>query len=419
MIWLTLLLLLICSGTVSASETALFGLSRQALHEFHISKSPLLRRVYILMQQPRRVLLTVLITNTAVNVAIFAVSFVALEHYGSTEPAIAAAGGVAALLAVIIFGEVVPKAVALSSTRRFAPPAAALIALLQVVLAPVQWLLGNLLVNPTVRLLTPTRAKHGPVTTEELRLLVEHAAHEGVINSRENDMLQAVVALGEGSVREVMTPRVDVQSIRINDNRATIRQAVEASRRRRLPVRGRDLDDIKGVLAARDLYLNPDAPTKKLIRPVHFVPEQINLVQLIRCFHKEGTHIAVVVDEYGGTAGLVTMEDVVERIVGDLPDENAARPAATTERIDEDTYRLPGDLSVRIWADRFAVGEIERHIDTVGGLILAKLGRLPHVGDSVRISNLTLTVEQMRKRRIEKVLLRRANSGTSQTEQDR
>jgi CBS domain containing-hemolysin-like protein len=287
-----------------------------------------------------------------------------------------------------------------------------LIALLQVVLAPVQWLLAELLVNPIVRLLAPARPEHGPVTTEELCRLVEHSAGEGVINSKENDMLQAVVGFGDVSVREVMTPRVDVQSIRVNDKQAAIRRAARASRRRRLPVCGRDLDVIKGVLVTRDLHLNPEAPIKTLIRPVHFVPEQINLVQLIRYFRDQNTHFAVVVDEYGGTAGVVTMENVVGRIVGDLPDDDTTRPAATTERIDQDTYRLPGNLSVRVWADRFAVGEIDRHIDTVGGLILAKLGRLPRVGDSVRIRNLTLTVEHMRKRRVEQVLLRRDGGGS-------
>jgi putative hemolysin len=308
--------------------------------------------------------------------------------------------------------------VALSSTRRFAPLAAALIALVQVVLAPVQWLLAELLVNPIVRLLAPARPEHGPVTTEELRRLVEHSAGEGVINSKENDMLQAVVGFGDVSVREVMTPRVDVQSIQANDKQAAIRRAAQASRRRRLPVCGRDLDVIKGVLVTRDLYLDPEAPIKTLIRPVHFVPEQINLVQLIRYFRDQNTHFAVVVDEYGGTAGVVAMEDVVGRIVGDLPDDDTTRPPVTTERIDQDTYRLPGNLSVRVWADRFAVGEIDRHIDTVGGLILAKLGRLPRVGDSVRIRNLTLTVEQMRKRRVEQVLLWR-DGGSSPLEEAR
>lgn len=416
MIWLALALLLVCSGVVSASETALFGLSRQTLYQFSRSGGRLQRRVQVLMQHPRRVLTTVLITNTAVNVAIFTISFLALRQIHDVPAAVPAVGSVLVLLSVIVFGEMLPKALAFSNLRRFAPPAGSLIAVLQVVLGPVRWVLGTLLVEPITRLLAPHSSMTDTVTIDELKLLVEHSAREGVINSTENEMLQAIVALGDISVRDVMTPRVDIRSIRIDRDRASILQAIRESRRRRLPVCGRDLDDIRGVIYARDCYLNPDVPIKTLVRRVHFVPEQINLMQLLRHFRTEKNQLAIVVDEYGGTAGLVTTEDVVEWIVGDLPDAETPRPAISTERIDENTYRLPGDLSVRVWADRFAVGEIDRHIDTVAGLILAKLGRLPRTGDSIRIRNLTLTVETMRRRRIERVLLRREANGSAQAE---
>ena len=406
MIWATLMLLLICSGMVSGSETALFGVSQRTLHEFGQSRSPLRRRVAGLMQRPRRVLMTVLITNTAVNVAIFAVSVVALREFRGTRPAVAAAGGVVVLLAVIIFGEMLPKAVALSHTRRFAPGAGALLAVLQVVLAPLRWVLGTLLVDPIIRLVAPS-TRQEPLGTDELRLLVEHSARDGAIDSQENELLQAAVALGDVRVHEVLTPRVDIQSIGLGQDRDTVRQKLREARRRKLPVFDRDLDDIQGLIYARDVYLHSDTPIESLLRPVHFVPEQISLLQLIRHFRVKKTQFAIVVDEYGGTAGLISVEDVVERIVGELPDPDSARPAPTTERLDENTYRLSGDLSVRRWAERFAVGEIDRDTDTVGGLVLARLGRLPRVGDMVRIHNLTLTVERMHKRRIEHVILHR------------
>jgi CBS domain containing-hemolysin-like protein len=237
---------------------------------------------------------------------------------------------------------------------------------------------------------------------------VERSAHEGVINSTENEMLQAIVALVDLSIREVMTPRVDIQSVRMDADRDSVLEIVRSSGRRRLPVHGRDLDDIRGVIYARDLYLNQDKPVRKLVRSAHFVPEQVNLMQLLRHFRTGRNQLAIVVDEYGGTAGLVTSEDVVEWIVGDLPDIETPRPAVHIERIDEDTYRLPGNLSVRLWADRFGVEEFERSVDTLAGLILAKVGRLPRPGTSVSIRNLELTVEAMRGRRIERVLLHRS-----------
>lgn len=405
-----MLILLVASGTVSAAETALFALGRQALHDFGRSAGLLRRRAHRLMQQPKSVLMTVLIANTAVNVAIYALSFVALQSLAANHPALAGAASAGVLLSVIVFGEVVPKVVALGNARRLAPAAAGMIWALQTVLGPLQWILSALLVDPITRLVAPASPPSHTVDTEELQLLVEHSARVGHINSTENEMLQAIVELAEASVREVMTPRVDIEFIRAGDDPRKVYQTVKQSHRRILPVCGRDLDDVRGLLFARDALLTTDAAIQSLVQPVRFVPEQINLAQLVRHFHDEGSHFAIVVDEYGGTAGLVTVDDVVEWIVGGLPDSEAPRAAAVTERIDNDTYRLAGDLSVRDWAERFAVDEIDRHIDTIGGLILSKLGRLPRAGDTVRIRNLTLTVEVMQKRRIERVLLRRSSS---------
>lgn len=416
MTWLLLVILLVCSGTVSASETALFALSRRTLSEFARAPHPLLNRVSRLMGQPRAVLLTVLIANTAVNVAIFAVSFLGFETDATQEPVRAALQGLAVLFAVILFGEIVPKAVALRGARRFAPLAAALVSLLQTVLGPLRWALAVLLVDPLTRLLAPSRQASDPVSTEELRLLLEHSTSDGHLDVTENDMLQAVVGLADVSIRSIMTPRVDIRYVTIDCDRAAALETLEKAARRRVPVCGDDLDDIRGVLYARSLYLNPSATVRSLVRRIHFVPEQANLMQLLRYFRMQHVQLAIVVDEYGGTAGLVTIEDVVKWIVGDLPEHEEIRRLNPVDRIDENTYSLSGDLSVRVWANRFAVTEIDRDVDTLGGLILAKLGRMPKVGDSVRLRNLTLTVDSIRKRRIERVGLRRDVAGAMNTE---
>jgi CBS domain containing-hemolysin-like protein len=407
MLWLVMAVLLVCSGVISASETALFGLSRQSLYGFQRSDGPLRRRAFMLMQQPRRVLMTVLLTNTAVNVAIFTVSYFAFHQIRSAPPLLAAAAGLTAPLAVILFGEMLPKAIALSNPDRFAPAAAGVVGTLQLALGSVQWVLARLLVEPITRLLAPHPSVTDEVTTDELRLLVEHSARDGVIGSTEQEMLQAVVALHDVSVRDVLTPRVDIRFARLGQTRASIRDVFRASGRRRLPVCGRDLDDIRGILYARDFYLDGRKPLPKLTRRAHFVPEQIRLIHLLRHFREENIHLAIVVDEYGGTAGLVTVEDIVEWIVGELPDAEIPRPESLTERIDENTYRFPANLSARVWAERFGVGGVDRRIDTVGGFILAKLGRMPRPGDRIRIRNLTLTVETMQGRRIRQVLLQR------------
>lgn len=220
--WLLLVVLLACSGLVSGSETALFGLSRLELRDFAAAGGPLKRQAWQLMQRPRRVLMTVLIANTAVNVLFFAISFVTFEGLSEDHPVAASCGGVAALLAVILFGEVFPKAAARAHAARLAPLAAPLVGGLQTVLGPIRLILQVSLVEPMTRLAggsasgrTPgqARSQGEEVTVEELQALVEMSAHQGVIDSAENRMLHHIVALPEISVRSVMRPRVDVVAV--------------------------------------------------------------------------------------------------------------------------------------------------------------------------------------------------------------
>lgn len=417
MVWIWLVLLLGCSALVSASETALFGLSRGVLHEFARSRRPLERRVYVLMQTPGQVLMTVLMANTAINVALFAASFIALREVRQTHAGAAAIGGIAVLVAVIAFGEIVPKTLALSRAQGFAPLAAGMISVLKAVLAPLRWGLRTLLVTPLVRLATPSTSRPTAITTAELKELVEHSARDGIIDSEEHGMLQAVVAAGQVSTREIMTPRVDIEAQRLTASRQTFENWMQSEGKRRLLVYGKDLDDVRGVVYARDLYINSRAPISALMKPVQFVPEQINLVQLMRHFRRENVRFAVVVDEYGGTAGVVSIDHVIDWILGSAREAGPTEKPAT-QQIDENTYRIAGNLSARHWADRFAVRQIDRHIDTVGGLVLAALGRMPTPGDSVRVGNLTLTVERVDKRRIEQILLTR-DTGDKPAEQGR
>lgn len=398
---------LVAGSAVSAAETALFALNRQALHRFRASGHRFQRLAHQLMQHPGRVLRTILISNTAFNVAMFAVSFAAFG--GDSDPSTlgALAAGVTTLALVILFSEILPKAVALSLAEAAAPLAAPLVLLLQTVLAPVQWVLGTLLVTPLTRLINPGSPPPAALDTEELRVLLHHSALEGVISTRENAMLGAVVALPDMTVREIMVPRVDMETVSLGAGRDSIVAALLQSHHRKLPVCGRDPDDIIGLLYTRDVLLHPGKPVRGLVRPVQLVPEQANVSQLMRHFRRTHSQLAIVVDEYGGTAGLVSVEDVLEQIVGDISLSDQPAEAPPVEEIDENTYRLAGDLDVHSWKRQFSPGDIDAGIDTLAGLILSRLGRIPREGDIVTIRNLTLRVERVRRRRIESVLLTR------------
>ncbi len=405
MTWLVLLLLLTASAAISGSETTLFSLNRSTLAEFAKSPSALKRCAALLMEQPRRTLLTILLANVVVNTAIFTVAYMALEFLDRWHSGLQAVGGILAPVGVIACGDMLPKSVALANPLRWAPLAAAVVSALRFALSPIVLVLG-VLVDALLRLLAPAPSTAYTLTRDELQSLLQLSARDGIIDSRENEMLLGAVALAQTSVREVMTPRVDIRSIAATADSTTARLMAQTSRRRTLLVHGTDLDDIRGLVHSRDLFLNPHARLLALVRPVHYVPEQVNLVQLVRHFRQKRIESAVVVDEYGGTAGVVSAVDVAKRIVGDLPEGGISRLVAV-EALDDNTYRLPGDLSVRLWATRFGVGEIDGHIDTVAGLILSRLGRMPRPGDRVHFGNLMLTVESMDRRRIATVLLQR------------
>lgn len=407
MLWLLaiLLLLTVCSSVVSGSETALFALTPQDRRAFADSPSRFKRLAAALMRHPRRVLMTVLIVNTAVNVAFFAVSYMGASRLGGGHPAVGALSGVAALVVIIICGEILPKAVALANARVLAPLVAPVVHALQWVTAPVAAILQTLLVEPLVRLLRPAGPPRPDVSTQDLAALVELSAAQGIITTREHDMLQTVVALPDISVRSIMVPRVQIHALPVTEERGALAAAFRTHGLTKLPIYGRDLDDIRGLLYARDLHLQPDAPLERLLRPVRYVPEVINLLQLVRHFRRTRTQLAIVVDEHGGVAGLVTIEDVLAEIVGDLETGAAAGPPEV-ERVDERTWRVPGDLSVRVWRPLLGISNSMLEVDTFGGVVVAALGRLPQLGDRVRFGNLSLIVDRLDQRRVDRVLLR-------------
>ncbi len=408
MIWIWLLVLLCCSGAVSASETALFSLSRLRLVELRQSASKGGRLVSRLMQRPRRVLNTVLIANTAINVAYFATSFIVSQSLAASHPVWAGVVAVGGLLALICVGEIVPKTVAMTNPIFWSMPAGRLISVLQKLLGPLRWFLRVVFITPLIRLLAPSSFHQGLITTNELNFLIKQSASDGVIDSNEQDMLEAIVAADEVSVREVMTPRVDIKYVRHDADRNQIVESIKQWGRRKIPVCGADLDDLRGVIVAREVFTSTRSEIERLIKPVVFVPEQVNIMQLLRHFRANAIEFAIVVDEFGGTTGLVSMDDVTRWFVGSaVLEDDRDRPDATVEEIDPDTYRVSGNLSARLWASQFALRDVDRRIDTVGGVVLALLGRLPVKGDSVRIRNLILTVEAVDKRRIVELLIQR------------
>ena len=380
----------------------MFSLSKYQLGQFRKSSHRLQRMVARLMSDPRKVLVTILIGNTTVNVLIFASSYVISGHLGQFNPVLASVWGLVTVILVIVIGEVLAKTFAISVASTIAPPVALLIGALQTALAPLRVVLEYLVVVPISRLLVggPDRGAR-EVTVDELKALVDLDEYSDAIAPRENDMLQEVVALASTRVASIMVPRVDIAAFDLADGRDELLAMLRTRRHTRIPVYEGDVDHITGLIHARDLYLNADTPPAELVQPVGFVPEQMTADKLLAHFRESKTQFAIVVDEFGGVAGLVTMKDVVEQIVGDI--EQPHDQAPLVEQIGPRSFRMSGQINIQPWYEAFGIDEPDYRILTLGGLVTAKSGRLPREGDELRIGKARLTVEQMKGKRVQRV----------------
>lgn len=319
--------------------------------------------------------------------------------------------GVMALVSFVIVG-VSPRTLGRQHSDKVALVASPFIVWLRRVLGPVARVLvalGNAV--------TPGRGyRDGPFQSEsELRDLVDLAGESAVIEDEEREMIHSVFELGDTIAREVMVPRTDMVSI---DRDKTLRSAMSLFLRSgfsRIPVVGDGSDDILGLLYFKDVARRVNAdhdagglPVTAQMRPMHFVPESKPVDDLLREMQRDQSHFAVVVDEYGGTAGLVTIEDIIEEIVGEIADEYD-REAPGVEELGDGRTRVPATMDIDDLADLFDVEIDEDEVDTVGGLIGKHIGRVPIVGSRCEVAGLVLTAERMagRRHRIASVIVER------------
>lgn len=396
--------LLVCSAFFSGSETTLFSLSRLQLYRLGRGARPG-RIVAALMRRPRRVLNTLLLGNMCVNVAYTGIAAVAILELRREGLAgwMAVVASLGSLLVLILFGEVMPKLLAMAAGPRLAVPAAGVLTVVERVAAPVLWILEKAFVVPLTRILAPAQAAAGDITAEELGALLDLSAKRGVIDRDVNALLQEIVALTDIRVADIMVPRVDMIAYDVDGDPGKLIEMLATTRLRKIPVYEKDNDHVVGVVHAKRLLLNPAVPLRELVAKVPFVPEAANVERLLLQFRVTRTQMAIVVDEYGGTAGLVTLEDVMEEIVGDMPASRVAAAEPAVQRVSDGEYLLDGDLAIHEWEDAFKIDLSSERISTVGGFVISLLGRIPREGDQAEYRNLRFTVVSMRRRRIDKL----------------
>lgn len=404
--------LLALSFFFSASETGLFGLTAHQRFRMAQRGGLIGRTVERLLADQRLLLITLLIGNTTVNVSYFVVcSALLLKTDGAEHPLWTVLMSAAPLLVMVLGSELLPKMLANVIREQVVRALALPLYAVHRALRPVGRILGRWVVGPVGRVFAP-RQKAGELTTDEMEALLDMSRTRGVIGSDEQQLLKQVLLLGQRKVRDVMVPRVDIIAIDVNEDPRKLQDLIEERPLMKYLAIDGDIDHVEGVIYTRQFLLarriGQKVDLRSLVRKIRFVPELLRVDQLLEDFRKTGTHLALAVDEYGGTSGLTTLKDIVERMVGDLDMDGVIgdESLSTTQQVAPGVWRVGGRLSVHDWAEAFGAGRIPPRVATVGGLVAMLAGKVPQEGDRVRLGNVEMQVERMDGGRVESVLLR-------------
>lgn len=426
--WIQLVLLvimLILCALASASETALTSVSRIKLKNLVEEGDRKAAEIEQLLANPNVFLSTILIVNSvAVIIASSMATVLALRFSTSWGELIST---IIISLVVLIFCEITPKTAAVQNPLRWARILVGPVRGVAWILRPIVWALGAI-TGALVHLLGGRAVRHGPfVTEEELRLLVTVGEEEGVLEEEETEMIHSIFEFADTPVREVMIPRIDVIAL---ESTATVDQAVDLALEggfSRIPVYEETIDNIIGVLYTKDMLKQlrenrAARPISTMVRPAYFVPETKKLDDLLREIRQKRVHMVIVIDEYGSVAGLVTIEDLVEEIVGDIQDE-FDHEETLYEQVNENEFVFSAKISVDEFNDIMDTRLENEDYDTLGGFLYAQLDKIPLVGDTIDYENYRFEVLTTRGRRITKVRVERlshqeANSH-GKSEQDR
>lgn len=399
--YLGIVVLIAFSAFFSGSEIAFASVNTLRLQSKAEKGSKPAQVAHYICQQYDKALCTILIGNNLVNIASSSLATVIALQLVGDSGAIYATGVMTVL--ILTFGEIMPKIVAKDQSDGFVLLAAYPLRLLMLVTKPlviaITWILDR------IAKLWGGTPEPDPMTADELMTMIETVEDEGVIDEDRSDLLQSAVSFGETTVEQVLTPRVDLVAIDLQDSREDILHTMETSRFSRIPVYEEDIDSIQGILylnhAYRVLADAPDTPIRDLLLPAVFLHRSTRLPIAMRELRSRRLQMAVVLDDFGGTCGIVTLEDILEEIVGDIWDENDTIEEDFCQ-LDETHFRLSGSVSLDdlLWETDLEQFEDEFDSTTVGGWITELNGGFPTLGQELVWKNLRLKVDALDDRRV-------------------
>ena len=407
---ITILVLLFCSAAASASETAFFSLSPSQLNEIRSSKTAVNKRIVRLLENSKLLLATILITNNLVNVGIVIISTFLVNHYldFSANPLLGFLFQIVAITAILLLlGEIMPKVIATRKPVKIASFMATPLFIVQRVLNP----FSRLLVNST-RFIDKRQAHSHHITLDDISNAID-ITNDGKVDDEDRKIMKSITRFGDINAREIMSPRVDITAIDNTLPFSEIQKIIIDSGYSRIPVYSDTPDTITGILYIKDLLPHLSETDsfnwESLVRPPFFIPENKPINDLMQEFQEKKIHMAVVVDEYGGTSGIITLEDIIEEIVGEINDEfDVEAENIFYSRIDNHNYVFEGKTSINdmcrvIGLDDRIFDEAKGESESLAGLILELAGKMPATGETFSLGEFTFRVEAADKRRIKKV----------------
>lgn len=412
--WLILLLLLVCSALISGAEVAFFSLSPTDLKEAKVAGDSSLSRVFNLLQKPKRLLATILVANNTINIgavllfdAIGSVIFANMDYQllGFINVRFLVEVGIVTFL-ILLFGEILPKIYASRNSLSFSKTMAKPIYVLDILFAPLS--------RPMQAVIGFIHSKFGSKKTnlsiDQLSQAFELTSEEDT-TAEEQKILQGIVSFGNTDTKQVMRPRIDIFGLGIEQPFKEVVTEIIKNGYSRIPVYKDNIDTVAGVLYVKDLLPHIDKTSfnwEKLIREPYFVPENKKLDDLLKEFQDQKNHLAIVVDEYGGTSGLVTLEDIIEEIVGDITDEFDDEDLIYS-KISDKQFVFEGKTALR---DLYKVIDLEDptlfeenkgEAESIAGFVLEISGSFPRKGDRITFEDYVFDIEALDRKRIKQV----------------
>ncbi|MEG1003681.1 HlyC/CorC family transporter [Clostridium sp.] len=401
-----LVILLVLSGFFSMSETALMSLSKIRIRHMVEEGVRGAKLVEKLIEDPNKLLGAILIGNNIVNIGASSIATsLAVKLFNGSESAIAISTAVMTVL-VLIFGEITPKSIAKQKSEQVALKVSKPIRFCVAMFRPFVAMF-TAISSVFIKLLGgDPKATEPFITEEELKTMVGVSEEEGVLEDVEKEMIFNVFDFADLQVKDVMVQRVDVTAVDVNDEYEELLRVIKEDQFSRIPVYDDTIDDIVGVLNVKDLIIadkrDCEFKVTDYMREPLYTFEFKKIIELFNEMKKSRNHMAVVLDEYGGTVGIVTIEDLVEEIVGDIEDEYD-KEKEMIEVVKEDEYIVDGSARLDDISDLIGVNMESEEFDSIGGLVIGELGRIPDAHEEVTIDRIRFVVEEVEKNRIMKV----------------